>query len=665
MHVANESRIAETRAYPIRSAASERTGDRIVTTGAEGPVHVLDSRNGQLIKTFDGHQLFARGAVFSADAKTILSWSDDNTARLWDLATGQEVRAPMEHAAPVTLALFGSAGTTIVTATAFEAPGSDTWTINVWLPTGTRAHRSFPTAARVLAAAVSPDNRTLTAIVANRALIRWDIQKNAKVSEITLPGPTELVAAAILADGRGYVVAYARGTAALLGPDGKNRAALDASKGSVLGISAHAPSGLIAIAGSDRTARLYDWETGDLVASLIGHTASVTGVSFGAADGTVLTSSADGTVRIWKPGRRVGALRTQGVSVLDISPDGTHAAMATPSSLEIVALNQGRPASFTWPADFATDRNILAMSFVDRGNRIMAINSVGARIILDPQTGAREVAAGRSELVAASIARDGSRLAVAPMGIPGTVIVTNLLTGATTELSGHHGIVDALAFSKDGARLAVGTQDGDARVWAVDERKVVIDCGVSRAPARGDAVWFHMTGQLLKTVALTEAGDKLAVGATNGLVGICTSASREPVTILRAQTAAVSSVAFAGDGPLVATAGVEGVSVWDIGAERQVDHFGKLVGHVAFVPNASRLVAAAGRFVDLTVAPGRLIDPAPSTIWDVTRLSQSLDQLSADACKSLLVRGADLFSAVEISQDRLIRDVWNKRSLCE
>ena len=37
------------------------------------------------------------GAAFNGDESRILTWSDDNTARLWDAATGKEVVAPLRH----------------------------------------------------------------------------------------------------------------------------------------------------------------------------------------------------------------------------------------------------------------------------------------------------------------------------------------------------------------------------------------------------------------------------------------------------------------------------------------------------------------------------------------------------------------------------------------
>ena len=38
-----------------------------------------------------------KGASFDKDERRILSWSDDNTLRLWDAATGQQIGPAMKH----------------------------------------------------------------------------------------------------------------------------------------------------------------------------------------------------------------------------------------------------------------------------------------------------------------------------------------------------------------------------------------------------------------------------------------------------------------------------------------------------------------------------------------------------------------------------------------
>ena len=83
--------------------------------------------------------------------------------------------------------------------------------------------------------------------------------------------------------------------------------------------------GLLATASADGTVRLWHPGTGDLQATLSGHTGSVLSVDFSRASGFLASASIDGTVRLWNPntGEREATLDHES-PVLDIafSPDG-------------------------------------------------------------------------------------------------------------------------------------------------------------------------------------------------------------------------------------------------------------------------------------------------------------------------------------------------------
>ena len=57
-------------------------------------------------RTFLGHQDKTTYAVFSPDGKQILSSSDDKSIRLWDVATGKELRKFEGHESMTMCCLF-------------------------------------------------------------------------------------------------------------------------------------------------------------------------------------------------------------------------------------------------------------------------------------------------------------------------------------------------------------------------------------------------------------------------------------------------------------------------------------------------------------------------------------------------------------------------------
>jgi WD40 repeat protein len=55
-------------------------------------------------------------AMFSADGTRVVTSSADNTASVWDAATGQRLAGPFTHSAEVNTAVFSPDGRLVVTA---------------------------------------------------------------------------------------------------------------------------------------------------------------------------------------------------------------------------------------------------------------------------------------------------------------------------------------------------------------------------------------------------------------------------------------------------------------------------------------------------------------------------------------------------------------------
>ena len=82
---------------PVNGALFDQDGRRILSWSRDNTLRLWDAATGAAIGAPMRHENSVNGALFGKDERRILSWSEDNTLRLWDAATGAPIGAPMRH----------------------------------------------------------------------------------------------------------------------------------------------------------------------------------------------------------------------------------------------------------------------------------------------------------------------------------------------------------------------------------------------------------------------------------------------------------------------------------------------------------------------------------------------------------------------------------------
>ncbi|MFK8183760.1 MAG: AAA-like domain-containing protein [Phormidesmis sp.] len=100
----------------VRNASFSPDGTRIVTASYDQTARVWDAASGQQLAELNGHSALVLNASFSPDGTRIVTASDDQTARVWDAASGQQLAELNGHSSLVLNASFSPDGTRIVTA---------------------------------------------------------------------------------------------------------------------------------------------------------------------------------------------------------------------------------------------------------------------------------------------------------------------------------------------------------------------------------------------------------------------------------------------------------------------------------------------------------------------------------------------------------------------
>jgi tricorn protease-like protein len=279
--------------WSFESVAFSPDGRRLASGSWNNTIKLWDVATGQEVRTLSGHNSGVLSVAFSPDGRLLASASGDHTVKLWDVETGQEVRTLREHTDVVRSVAFSPDGRLL-------ASGSDDHTVKFWnVATGQEVRTLRGHTDEVRSVAFSPDGRLLASASSDQTVKLWDVETGQAVR--TLRGHTDWVwSVAFSPDGRLLASASSDQTVKLWDVEtGQEMRTLRGHTDWVWSVAFSPDGRLLASASSDYMVKLWDVATGQEVRTLSGHNGPVLSVAF-SPDGRLLASGSwDGTVRIW------------------------------------------------------------------------------------------------------------------------------------------------------------------------------------------------------------------------------------------------------------------------------------------------------------------------------------------------------------------------------
>jgi len=275
----------------------------------------------------------------------------------------------------------------------------------------------------------------------------------------------------------------------------------------------------------DRTARIWNFETGAREATLQGHTAGVNTVAFSPNGRQIATGSIDATARIWD--RETGAFQCElGNSDLNpmftgyrrridsvaFSPDGNYFAAGANDSVYIWDTATG---ALVFLKRLNLYSHVTSVAFSPDGNYFAAGTGNGTVNIWNFQTGQLLSTSSYRQNAISEIAFSGNSQCIAVGTRNGMIYVWDIAAGELVRRLKHDCKVNTIAFSPDGKYCAVaGAYSSLLCIWDT----ATWQCLQKQVNRPGFLCYeFPAIGPSL---SFSPNGDYLAVGSANDRVNV-------------------------------------------------------------------------------------------------------------------------------------------------
>jgi WD40 repeat protein/tetratricopeptide (TPR) repeat protein len=469
-------------------------------------------------RTLEGHDGWIYGVDFSPDGRRVVTASADRTARVWDVATGEEL-VRMVSSERLRRAFFCRAGERVFTS------GLGGRTVRACEAATGRVlvQRRMPASIEDLD--LSPEGDGLAVSTRDGHVTILDSSTLEPMQRILIKHESHRGIGGALPAHSGDSEHHGRVHSTDFHPQGDRIVVVGPDRVAkqwhlqserVLGTEVpdcwaarYGPEGRTILAlGVDRRARVIDAETGELRGVLEGHHDWIEDIAFRVDRRVLLTGSRDTTARLWdlESGRPLAVLKAHENDVMAVAfaPDGRRA--ATVSYDGKVIIWRTKPAL---EVDAAVDTLPAPMPLLSPDGR-RALRWRGRDVeVWEPRT-ARRIA----------------------------------------TLEGHRGVVLCAAYSTDGRRVASGAY-GEARLW---------DVGGGEATS----IVLSGVGGMVLDVAFDREGKRVATSSHENLARISDAASGKLLHVLRGHTNYVDCVAFSEDGRHLVTGSHDNtVRTWD------------------------------------------------------------------------------------------------------
>jgi hypothetical protein len=285
-------------------------GKLLASGSADGKVRLWEAATGKEVRQLKGHIRRVKSVAFTADGKLLVSGSHDGTARLWEAANGKQLRVLGDHGGPVEAVAITPDGQTVASA------GRD-GLVRLWrAETGKELRRLKGHRGSVFCLAFAPGGKLLGSGGADRTVRFWDPARGKERRRVR--GPGWVYGVSFSADGKVVASGGRDQMVHLWDPvqaEGLNQ--FGGYEGEVASVALAADGKMTADGSGDHQVRLWENESGQVRRLFAGHGGPVHAVALSPDGLTLASGGEDAAIFIWDV---TGRLKDGKVPPADLPP---------------------------------------------------------------------------------------------------------------------------------------------------------------------------------------------------------------------------------------------------------------------------------------------------------------------------------------------------------
>jgi WD40 repeat protein len=487
-----------------------------------------------LIATMKGHTEPVYDVAFTPDGKHVVTGSGDKTIKVWDSATGKEIKA-----------LGGPAG-----------------------------HQQL-----VLSVAVSPDGSLIASGGSDNTARVWDFPSSTPLRALAKSEGASILA--VSPDGTKLAGGDEDGHVKICNSaDGKELFRCEGHKGAVTGLAFSGNGQLLVSCGKDKTLRFWNPANGQNLGVIGAHAGEVRGLAVNPNNSAVYSAGADGTLKFWTlppaASKTLGPAHGGAVTALALSNDGNSLVSASADkSLRLVNAMNGQLIR-----DFKGANAAIESAALSPNGALMAAGTADKRLLVWQAGDGKLLANVPSEAKGMAFHPGSNQLLTG--GGDGALKLWAMPPIPERTLT-HPDAVRAAVVRADGKRLFSGGSDKIVRAWNLDD---------PRMPERQ----FSGHTAAVNAIALSPDGNLLASAGDDEVVRFWNQSNGQQAALIGAHTGPVTSLAIRGGGQIVSASTDGAIKLWqppaDVGAGlslRLLAHPGQVTSAV-LSPDGSRLL---------------------------------------------------------------------------